>query len=230
MKYTKPVVIRLSALVVAITCIAAFGNFGSSVAATVDPSSTPTTSPSPTSSPTPTTSPSATPSPQWKSVCANKNSGKVFVMRNSVCPRFAANLGMGRISTGATRPQTLNPFVRARFNAMRASAQQSGHIIAIRSGWRSITYQQSLFDNAIRKYGSVTEASKWVLPPRKSMHTWGLAIDIKYISNSVAANSWVQGHARFFGLCRVYQNEWWHFEPLISPGDKCPPRKNSAGG
>ena len=199
-----------------------------------DPSASPTPSESATYSPSPTTSPTPSPtpkpSPQWKSICANKYSGKVFIMRNAVCPRFASTLGQGRVKAGSVRPTKLNPLLKARFNALRAAAKQNGHVIAVRSGWRSLQYQQSLFDNAIRKYGSVAEASKWVLPPRSSMHTWGLAIDIKYLSNSATANTWVQSHARYFGLCRVYQNEWWHFEPLISPGDKCPPRKKSASG
>jgi D-alanyl-D-alanine dipeptidase len=25
-----------------------------------------------------------------------------------------------------------------------------------------------------------------------------------------------------FGLCRRYENEWWHFEPLVAPGTQCP--------
>ena len=40
--------------------------------------------------------------------------------------------------------------------------------------------QKTLFAQAIRKYGSAAEASKWVAPPLVSHHPWGVAIDVNY--------------------------------------------------
>ena len=188
------------------------------------------TIPTPTPQPTPSTSATSTPSPSpsapVKSFCANKNTGHVSVLHNALCPPATSSLGAGRIEVrGQSRPQTLDPFLKARFNALRASAATKGFTVSIRSGWRSVNHQQALFTAAVQKYGSVSQASKWVLPPSRSMHTWGLAIDVKFAGATNATNVWVQTNARFFGLCRVYRNEWWHFEPLVSPGGRCPPRK-----
>jgi D-alanyl-D-alanine carboxypeptidase len=33
---------------------------------------------------------------------------------------------------------------------------------------------------------------------------------------------WLEVNGYKFGLCRVYENEWWHFEPLVAPGQQCP--------
>lgn len=37
-----------------------------------------------------------------------------------------------------------------------------------------------LYQRAIKRHGSAEAASKWVLPPEKSNHPWGIAIDINY--------------------------------------------------
>ncbi len=59
-----------------------------------------------------------------------------------------------------------------------------GYRLNITSGWRSLEYQQMLFDRAIVSNGSIEEASKWVLPPQFSNHPWGLAVDINYKQGS----------------------------------------------
>jgi hypothetical protein len=33
---------------------------------------------------------------------------------------------------------------------------------------------------------------------------------------------WLERNGWRFGLCRVYANEWWHFEGVIAPGERCP--------
>ena len=78
-----------------------------------------------------------------------------------------------------------------------------------------------MFANAVRKYGSVAEASKWVAPPLISHHPWGTAIDVNYPDEPIGAG-WLEVNGSKFGLCRVFENEWWHFEPTIAPGWKCP--------
>jgi LAS superfamily LD-carboxypeptidase LdcB len=45
--------------------------------------------------------------------------------------------------------------------------------VTLNSGYRSPERQAFLFDRAVRKYGSVEAARKWVAPPGKSMHNAG---------------------------------------------------------
>jgi len=54
-----------------------------------------------------------------------------------------------------------------------------------------------------------------------SHHPWGVAIDVNYPDEPVGAG-WLEVNGSTFGLCRVFDNEWWHFEPVIAPGWKCP--------
>jgi hypothetical protein len=55
------------------------------------------------------------------------------------------------------------------------------------------------------------------------MHPWGLAVDINYKTGRPEGAKWLEDNGYKFGLCRRYENEWWHFEPLVAPGEKCPP-------
>jgi LAS superfamily LD-carboxypeptidase LdcB len=108
-----------------------------------------------------------------------------------------------------------------RFKAAQAAAKKDGQVIYIVSGYRTLNRQKTLYANAIRKYGSAAEASKWVAPPLVSHHPWGTAIDVNYPDEPVGAG-WLEIHGSKFGLCRIFENEWWHFEPVIAPGWKCP--------
>ena len=38
--------------------------------------------------------------------------------------------------------------------------------------------------------------------------------------------AWLEAHAAAYGLCRTYEDEWWHFEHLAT--SDCPPRLPSA--
>ena len=55
-----------------------------------------------------------------------------------------------------------------------------------------------------------------------SHHPQGLAIDVNYPGDKLGA-LWLEENGSRFGLCRVYANEWWHFEGVIAPGQACPP-------
>ena len=125
---------------------------------------------------------------------------------------------------GAT---TLNPELQKRFDEAKAAAKLDGVNLYIQSGYRSIELQTKLFKDAIAKYGSVDEASKWVSPPSVSRHPQGIAIDVNYPADPTGAK-WLEINGYKFGLCRVFENEWWHFEPNIAPGQKCPPRYANA--
>lgn len=154
--------------------------------------------------------------------CMNKKT-KVLRISNVIkgCEKTELSLGGGAISRSLIRPNELDPQLLNRFKAAQAAAKKDGQVIYIVSGFRSLSRQKTLFANAVRKYGSAAEASKWVAPPVISHHPWGVAIDVNYPDEPVGAG-WLEIHGSKFGLCRVFENEWWHFEPVIAPGWKCP--------
>ena len=154
--------------------------------------------------------------------CMNK---KTFSLRVSNviegCEKTEVSLGAGAIPHSMIRPTALDKQLVYRFKAAQAAAAKDGQRIYIVSGFRSLSRQETLYNQAIRKYRTVDEASKWVAPPLVSHHPWGIAIDVNYPNEPVGAG-WLEVHGSKFGLCRVFENEWWHFEPVIAPGWKCP--------
>ena len=137
------------------------------------------------------------------------------------CEKTEVSLGAGAISRSLIRPSVVDKQLMNRFKAAQATAKKDGQVLYIASGFRSLSRQKTLFAQAIKKYGSATEASKWVAPPLVSHHPWGVAIDVNYPDEPVGAG-WLEVNGAKFGLCRVFDNEWWHFEPVIAPGWKCP--------
>lgn len=139
------------------------------------------------------------------------------------CEKTELSLGAGAIPHSLTRPKALDKQLMYRFKAAQAAAKKDGQRIYIVSGFRSLERQQYLFNRAIKKYGDKTNASKWVSPPLVSHHPWGVAIDVNYPDEPIGAG-WLETNGARFGLCRVFDNEWWHFEPIIAPGWQCPKR------
>lgn len=137
------------------------------------------------------------------------------------CLKSEASLGAGAIMFSGIPKTKLDDQVLLRFKAAQAAAKENGVRIYIASGFRSLARQQYLFNQAVKKYGNQSEAAKWVSPPEYSHHPQGLAMDINY-PNDRAGAKWLENHGSTFGLCRVFENEWWHFEPVIAPGWKCP--------
>jgi len=137
------------------------------------------------------------------------------------------SLGTAPIVHSEIRPTGLDRTFEIRFLAAQAAAKLAGFNIRITSGFRSQQLQERLFNNAVKKYGSENEASKWVLPKDVSHHPWGIAIDVNYPGDRKAVK-WLEDNGSSFGLCRVYENEWWHFEPVIAPGEPCPPMMANA--
>ena len=154
--------------------------------------------------------------------CANKTNYAIRVS-NVIkgCEKTELSLGAGAISRSLIRPDKLDKQLMNRFKAAQAAAKIDGQALYIASGFRTLSRQQTLFAQAVRRYGSVQEASKWVAPPLVSHHPWGVAIDVNYPDEPVGAG-WLETNGSKFGLCRVFDNEWWHFEPVIAPGWKCP--------
>ena len=155
--------------------------------------------------------------------CMNK---KTFSLRVSNvikgCEKTEVSLSAGAIPHSLIRPHAIDKQLMYRFKAAQAAAKKDGQIIYIASGFRTLSRQKYLFAQAVKKYGSAAKASRWVSPPNLSHHPWGVAIDVNYPDEPVGAG-WLEVNGSKFGLCRVFKNEWWHFEPVIAPGWKCPP-------
>lgn len=160
-----------------------------------------------------------------KTLCFDQENLVTLVTTDKACPVDFISLGNSRISESATEDGSIDqihPLLLERFNTAAAFAKADGINLYISSGFRSIDRQRALFTQALRKYGSETEAAKWVLPPQYSHHPQGLAIDVNYPDDKFGA-LWLENNGFRFGLCRVYANEWWHFEGVTAPGQSCPP-------
>jgi len=131
-------------------------------------------------------------------------------------------LGQTEIVEGSVRPDEVHPQVLARFLSAQSAAKEEGIEMVIDSGYRTTQTQEYLFNRAIKEHKTAEEAIKWVLPAELSRHPWGLALDVN-LHHEKSGASWLEANGATFGLCRVYENEWWHFEPLIAPGGICPP-------
>ncbi len=183
--------------------------------------SSPTPSSALTLNQSPTPSPTKTPKP-LRLLCLNRSTQALRTSDvKSGCKVGESSLGATAIKMPAQRPSGLNPFLKARFLAAQAAAKKARRSLVITSGFRSYAVQAALFKAAIKKYGSEAAAAKSVLPPDVSHHPWGLALDINY-PNDPISTKWLEINGYKYGLCRVYKNEWWHFEGVTAPGSRCP--------
>ena len=99
-------------------------------------------------------------------------------------------------------------------------AHGAGVPLRINSGKRSRAEQAALWREGVATYGSAAAARRWVLPPNESTHVTGEAVDVA----PRAGAAWLQRNGYRYGLCRSFDNEWWHFELSTFPGTGCPPR------
>jgi zinc D-Ala-D-Ala carboxypeptidase len=106
--------------------------------------------------------------------------------------------------------------------AVRRAATDAAHDglqFYVDSGWRSPEYQERLLREAISKYGSEAEATRWVATPNTSAHVKGEAIDV----GPSSAAAWLSAHGAAYGLCQIYANEPWHYELRPQAGEQgCP--------
>ncbi len=156
--------------------------------------------------------------------CFHLESLLVLTTTEVSCPKEFTFLGDGPLTESRTATDEvteLHPLLSARFAVAKSFARADGVTLTLTSGFRSLERQSMLFDREVVIRGSETEAAKWVLPPQFSHHPQGLAIDVNYPGDKLGAY-WLERHGSRFGLCRVYANEWWHFEGVIAPGERCP--------
>lgn len=106
------------------------------------------------------------------------------------------------------KPDGLRPDVLAGFQRLRAAAKAQEVYLCVNDGKRSLGQQQREFDNAVKKFGTPDLAAHYVLPPDKSNHVKGIAVDLQPWGSA----DWVEKNGRPLGWCRRYDNEKWHFE------------------
>ena len=148
----------------------------------------------------------------------------IYSTRQDQCPPdflFLGNQALSESATASGIVEEIHPELQQRFNTAQLFAARDGVALVITSGFRSLERQDFLYQREVRIRGSETEAAKWVLPPQSSKHPKGLAIDVNYPTDPAGA-MWLESNGWRFGLCRVYANEWWHFEGVIAPGERCP--------
>ena len=162
--------------------------------------------------------------------CFETRTATIRISLTGQCPSPLISLGGSALTESATvtgEVIEIHPLLAARFAAAESAAAREGVNLYITSGFRTQARQEVLFANAIKKYGNETEAAKWVLPAHFSHHPQGLAIDVNYPKDPAGAK-WLEDNGARFGLCRVYANEWWHFEGVIAPGRACPAMAENA--
>ena len=98
------------------------------------------------------------------------------------------------------------------------ASKEAGHDIDIYSGYRTPEHQERLFKDAVKKYGSPEAARKWVAPPGKSKHNYGLAADLKYGTDK--AQEWAHKNAKKYGLHFRMSHEPWQIELMETKSDK----------
>jgi zinc D-Ala-D-Ala carboxypeptidase len=114
----------------------------------------------------------------------------------------------------------LDPTFLAALRRAATDAEGDGIELVVNSGWRTPAYEDQLRREAIAKYGSAAEAARWVATGTTSAHVSGHAVDI----GPPAAAAWLSAHGAAYGLCQIYANEPWHYEPRPQAiGHGCPP-------
>jgi hypothetical protein len=102
----------------------------------------------------------------------------------------------------------LDPALLGALRQAAADAADDGVEFLVDSGWRSSAYQERLLRDAVSKYGSEAEATRWVATPDRSAHVSGDAVDM----GPSGAAAWLSEHGAEYGLCQIYGNEPWHYE------------------
>lgn len=107
--------------------------------------------------------------------------------------------------------QGLDDNFEAKLGKFLSDAEAAGHSIKLNSGYRSVERQQELWQSALQRYGSPDAARRWVAPPGRSRHNYGLAADLKY--ETPGAEDWAHQNAAKYGLNFRMGHEPWHIEP-----------------
>jgi LAS superfamily LD-carboxypeptidase LdcB len=122
--------------------------------------------------------------------------------------------------------------------SLMTQARAAGVAIIPISGFRTIAYQESLFQRAVVKYGSEDAAVRWVGRPGHSEHHTGLVVDLGEEESPACdveppfektrAFGWLQANAVYFGFELSYPRdnprgvhyEPWHWRFIGTPEAK----------
>jgi uncharacterized membrane protein len=136
---------------------------------------------------------------------------KVSVGAASAEARAVLDPSLLRPASSAVDVGSLNPRLA---DAVRRLLQAAHGRVRLVSGYRSLTEQAALWEQALNRYGSAEVADNWVAPPGASMHERGVAVDLGgdlQLAASLAARLHLP-------LWRPLANEPWHFELVGSRG------------
>ncbi|MFC6012133.1 M15 family metallopeptidase [Nocardia lasii] len=131
-----------------------------------------------------------------------------------------AHPALSEQSQSAEGTEGLDPALALAYTLAEQQAHAEGVPLSITSGHRTYEQQQWLWQDGLATHGTPEEARRWVLPPEESTHVSGHAIDV----GPQFAAQWLETNGNRWGLCRTFDNEWWHFELATAPGAACPPR------
>lgn len=101
-------------------------------------------------------------------------------------------------------------------------AKSKGYKVQINSSYRTYNEQQTLWTQAIKRYGSEGAARKWVAPPGKSRHNAGNALDLNILKSNGQKIS-DRELAKIIdqaGMHRPMAWEPWHVEPKTTGGSR----------
>ncbi|WSG63155.1 M15 family metallopeptidase [Nocardia sp. NBC_01730] len=124
----------------------------------------------------------------------------------------------------AAGTEGLEPRLALAYTLAEREARAQSVPLSITSGYRTPDEQQVLWDDGLATYGSPEATRRWVLPPAESTHVSGRAIDV----GPQQGAQWLEANGNRWGLCRMFDNEWWHFELATVPGVDCPPMRPDA--
>lgn len=142
-------------------------------------------------------------------------------IRNKTAPGSA---DLTRVTGTGGRRIALHRHAAAAWQAMVQAARLAGFrspLLLPTSGFRDPAVQARLWKAALERYGSASEARKWVAPPGGSAHQSGRAIDLYLGGRNSSANvawlrrqpvyRWLSTNAVRFGFY-PYTREPWHWE------------------
>jgi hypothetical protein len=118
--------------------------------------------------------------------------------------------------------------MRPRVEAFLADPEVRKRGVYVISAFRTLEHQKRLFDAAVKRYGSLKAAKRWVAAPGRSNHGpkvdgYGIAVDfgvpgVRAVSGQwpEELNRWFQAKAAEYGLFQRMPWEDWHYEPIAN--------------
>ncbi len=111
-------------------------------------------------------------------------------------------------------------------HAMLNAAHADGVDLRVRTGYRSVSHQASLFNDKVKSFTdkgyskeeAAIEAAKSIARPGHSEHNLGLSVDFNSLSESFEKTKefkWLQQHAAEYGFILRYPKEKQHITGII---------------